>query len=382
MYRRETGGENMNLFKHPTTLFCCRGSKPDTCSHMNDSGKPVHICVHLMTFAMILSLILLIMPEDSPAGTITLNYANFPPASTFPCVQMEHWKQEVEKRTGGKVKVKTFPGSTLLGAKNMMDGVIDGIADIGCMVFAYQPGRFPLLEAVDLPVGFSNATVANAVLFDLYMKYKPESLHKVKVLALFTAPPADIMSKKPIRKLSDLKGYELRCTGAGVKPLKLLGATPVAMPQSETPEALQKGIVNGVFSSLDILKDFNFAETCRYATICHMQTTSFGVIMNMDTWNSLPADVKQVLDGLSREQSIWTGKYIDNHVKESVAWSKKKYDIKVINLPEKEYALWHQKVSPLTGEWEKKANGRGLPAEAFLRDLMTLKAKYEKEYGY
>ncbi len=321
------------------------------------------------------------MPAVSDAGSISLNYANFPPASTFPCVQMEHWKQEVEKRTGGKVKVKTFPGSTLLGAKNMMDGVIDGIADIGCVVFAYQPGRFPLLEAVDLPVGFSNATVANAVLFDLYKKYQPKSLSKVKVIALFTAPPADIMSKKPIRTLADLKGYELRCTGAGVKPLKLLGATPVAMPQSETPEALQKGIVNGVFSSLDILKDFNFAETCRFATVCHMQTTSFGVIMNMDKWNSLPADVKKVIEDMAREQSIWTGRYIDDHVKESVAWSKKKYGVEIIRLSQDEYTLWHKKVEPLAGEWQKKAASRGLPAEQFMNDLIQLKAKYEKEYG-
>ncbi len=333
------------------------------------------------TIMTAIALLLFAMPVTTLAGPVTLNYANFPPASTFPCVQMEHWKQEVEKRTGGKIKVKTFPGSTLLGAKNMMDGVIDDIADIGCVVFAYQPGRFPLLEAVDLPIGFSNATVANATLFELYRKYQPKSLAKVKVLALFTAPPADIMSKKPVRTLKDLKGYELRCTGAGVKPLKLLGATPVAMPMSETPEALQKGIVNGIFSSFDILKDFKFAETCRYATVCHMQTTSFGVIMNMDKWNSLPDDVKKVLDGLAKEQSIWTGRYIDRHVQESVEWSKKKYNLELITLPEKEYALWHKKVEPLTGEWVKKAESRGLPATAFLKDLMAAKQKYEQEYG-
>ena len=56
------------------------------------------------------------------AGT-TLTYANFPPAQTFPCVQMERWKTEVEKRTGGAIAVQTFPGSTLLGAKNMLRGV-------------------------------------------------------------------------------------------------------------------------------------------------------------------------------------------------------------------------------------------------------------------
>ena len=313
--------------------------------------------------------------------SVTLTYANFPPASTFPCVQMEKWKTEVELQTAGIVKVKTFPGGTLLGAKNMMDGVIDGVADIGVVVFAYQPGRFPLMEGVDLPIGFSGAKVANAVLYDLYMKYRPKSLSKVKVIALFTAPPANIMSKKPIRTLSDLKGYELRCTGAGVKPLKLLGAVPVAMPMSETPEALQKGIVKGIFSSLDILKDFNFAESCRYATICNMQTTSFAVVMNKKKWDSLPEKVKKVIDGLSREHSLWTGEYIDQHVKDSVAWAKKKYNEQVITLSDSEYKQWHQKVAPIKDEWLKKTEAKGLPAKAFLKDLMALKAKYEKEFS-
>ena len=69
------------------------------------------------------------------AGTIKLSYANFPPAPTFPCVQMERWKKEVEKRTNGKVAVSTYPGGTLLGAKNMMDGVIAGQADIGNVIY-------------------------------------------------------------------------------------------------------------------------------------------------------------------------------------------------------------------------------------------------------
>ncbi len=337
----------------------------------------------ILSTTTVMALVLFVLYGATTAfgESITLTYANFPPASTFPCVQMNKWKTEVELRTAGTVTVKTFPGSTLLGAKNMMDGVIDGVADIGVVVFAYQPGRFPLMEGVDLPIGFSGAKVANAVLYDLYMKYKPKSLSKVKVIALFTAPPANIMSKKPIRTLSDLKGYEVRCTGAGVKPLKLLGAVPVAMPMSETPEALQKGIVKGIFSSLDILKDFNFAESCRYATICNMQTTSFAVVMNKKKWDSLPANVKKVIDKLSREHSLWTGDYIDQHVKDSVAWARKKYNEQVITLGDSEYKLWHQKVAPIKDEWLKKTEAKGLPAKAFLKDLMALKAKYEKEFS-
>src|SRR6056297_2492254 len=76
---------------------------------------------------------------------------------TFPCVQMERWKEVVEKRTDDQVKIKTFPGGTLLGAKNMLRGVVQGQADIGCLCMAYQPGVFPLTSVMELPLGFKDA---------------------------------------------------------------------------------------------------------------------------------------------------------------------------------------------------------------------------------
>jgi TRAP-type C4-dicarboxylate transport system substrate-binding protein len=314
-------------------------------------------------------------------SAIELTYANFPPPKTFPSIQMERWVTEVAARTEGKVSVKTFPGGTLLKAKAMMDGVMDGVADIGCVAFPYQPGRFQLLAGVDLPIGFPNSKVANAVLWDLYKKYDPSSLKGVKVLALFTAPPASIMSKNPIRQMSDLSGYELRATGAGVAPLKILGAVPVSMPMPATVEALQKGVVKGVLSSTDILMDFKFAEQVFYTTRSDLQTTSFGVLMNLDKWNSLPADVKKVFEDLAREQSMWTGSYVDDHGKESVEWSKKNHKHEYIELAADEYAKWHDLMQPITDEWMKKTTAKGLPAQAFLNDLLLMKLKYEAEFA-
>lgn len=314
-------------------------------------------------------------------AAIELTYANFPPPKTFPSVQMERWADEVEARTNGKVSIKTFPGGTLLEAKAMMDGVMDGVADIGCVAFPYQPGRFQLLAGVDLPLGFPNSKVANAVLWDLYKKYQPASLKGVKVLALFTAPPASIMSKDPIRKMADLEGYELRATGAGVAPLKILGAVPVSMPMPATVEALQKGVVKGILSSTDILMDFKFAEQVSYTTRADLQTTSFGVLMNMDKWNALPADVQKVFEDLAWEHSMWTGTYVDDHGKESIEWSKQNHKHEYIELAADEYAKWHSAMKPITDEWLQKTVEAGLPAQAFLDDLLQLKSKYEAELG-
>jgi TRAP-type C4-dicarboxylate transport system substrate-binding protein len=312
---------------------------------------------------------------------IKLSYANFPPAPTFPCVQMERWKKEVEKRTNGKVKVDTYPGGTLLGAKNMFDGVAAGTADIGCTCTSYFPGAFPVVESIDLPIGWPSATVASVSLLELVDKYKPKELEKWKVLTMFTCPPANIMSMKPVLSLEDLKGYELRASGTGAKILGLLGAAAVGMPQSDVPEALQKGVIKGNVSSLEVMKDFKYAEYCRHVTAnVNLFVVSFAVVMNQKKWDSLPADVKKVIDDLSRDQAIWTGKYVDNHVKESMAWSEKTYNVQVYKLSPKEISKWYGILKPMTDTYIKNVEAKGLPAKGILDDVMKFKEKYSKQY--
>lgn len=337
------------------------------------------LCAVLTTVALLWGIAIVSGPAF--AGPITLSYANFPPAPTFPCVQMERWKKEVEKRTDGKVIVNTYPGGTLLDAKSMMDGVIAGQADIGCLCMAYQPGRFIVTNATALPVGFPNATVASLALWDLYNKYQPEEFAKVKVLTMFTCAPANIYAKKPVRNLEDLKGLELRASGGVAQVLKALGATPVGMPQPETPEALQKGVVQGAVSSLETLKDFKYAEMCRYVTIMNGPVYPFAVVMNQDRWDSLPEDVQKVMDDLSKEQAEWTGKYMDDHVNESIAWSKSTYNIEIIKLSKEETARWNNLLEPIPGKWIEDGSAKGLPAEQILNDIKMLNEKYTKQYG-
>jgi TRAP-type C4-dicarboxylate transport system substrate-binding protein len=311
---------------------------------------------------------------------IKLTYANFPPAPTFPCVQMERWAKEVEQRTQGKVKVQTFPGGTLLAAKNIFDGVMSGAADIGNFAMSYQPGRFPVSEAIDLPLGFTSAKAASLTLYDLIDKYKPKEFEGVKILTLFTCPPANIMTRTPVKSLADLKGMELRVGGTQSDIIKRLGGIPVAMPQSDTPEALQKGVVKGHVSSMEVLKDFNYAAYTANATITNLWVVSFGVVMNKDKWASLPADVKKVFDDLRQEQALWTGRYVDDHVLEAVKWSKEKYDLQMFELPVKEQAEIPTLLAPMVDDYVKKLAAAGLPGEQIVKDVMALKAKYEKEY--
>ena len=316
------------------------------------------------------------MPVSSMAGAIKLTYANFPPAPTFPCVQMERWKKEVEKRTNGAVAIQTFPGGTLLGAKAMMDGVIAGQADIGNLCMAYQPGRFLVTNGIALPVGFTSAKSGSLALLDLYNKYKPKAFSKVKVLAMFTTSPSHLMTKMPVKTLKDLKGVALRASGGAAAILKAWGANQVGMPQSAVPEAMQKGTIQGQFTSFDVLKDFKYAEMCKYAVVLNGPVYAFSVVMNMDKWNSLPKKVQKVMDSMVREQAEWTGNYLDNHVKESVSWSRKDQNVKFINLAPAEKAKWDKLIEPVAGNWVKAKKEKGIPAEAIAADVAALAKKY------
>src|SRR5690606_11032769 len=98
-------------------------------------------------------------PAPARAADITLTYAFFAPAATFPGRQMAHWAEELKKRTNDKVQVRTFPGGSLLSARDMYDGVSKGVADIGLGSPSYDPGRFPLTSGMSLPLGLPSSTV-------------------------------------------------------------------------------------------------------------------------------------------------------------------------------------------------------------------------------
>lgn len=312
---------------------------------------------------------LFVLQTPVMAGKTKLNYANFPPAPTFPCIQMERWKTEVEKRTNGQVQINTFPGGTLLGAKGMVDGVIAGQADIGCTSMAYQPGRFVVTNATSLPIGIKDAKSGSMALLKLYEKYKPKAFKDLVVLAMFTTPTSNIMSKVPVRSLSDIKGLDLRASGDAAQILKAWGANPVGMPMPATVEALQKGTVKGLFSSLDVMDGFKFAEQCKFVTMTETSVYPFAVFMNKAKWNSLPEDVKKVMMDLKEEHSQWTGEMLGEMIEKSISWSKETQNVEFIALSAEQKAKWDGKLDFLTEKWIKGAKEKGLPAEEIVKDL-------------
>ena len=324
---------------------------------------------------------LLLMAGPLPlwAAEINLTYAFFAPAGTFPGKQMAHWADELTKRTNGKVAVKTFPAGTLLGAREMYDGVSKGVADIGLGSPSYDPGRFPLTSGVSLPMGFTNATVASRTLWELTKEFQPKEYADFKVIAMFTTEPGFIQTKTAVRNAADLNGMKLRAAGTGVPVLKALGAAPIGMPMPEVPQSVQTGVINGTMTSREVLQDFKLAESLKFVTDYPTVVVTFAAVMDRKRWDKLPADVQKVIDQLAAEMPAWTGQYHDNeNVGAAMKWAAKEHKLQVVSLAADERAKWDAKLKPMEEQWVAEMSAKGLPAARYLARLRELRDQFAK----
>lgn len=284
--------------------------------------------------------------------SIKLTYSIFFPPTHGQTKAAMAWAKEIEKRTDNKVQISIFAGGTLTKAPQAYSGTEKGISDLGFSLFAYTRGRFPVMAAVDLPMGYPNGKVASRVAQGFAEAFNPKELSDVKVLYLHAHGPGILHTKKPVRKLEDLKGMKIRATGLSAKIVEALGGVPVAMPQGGTYEALKKGVVEGTFGPMEVLKGWKQAEVIKYTTECYSigYTTTFFVVMNLDKWNALPAEIKKVFDEVS-------DKYTDVHgdVWDSTDQEGRKYTLslgnEIIPLSDEESDRWRKAVEPVINDY-------------------------------
>ncbi len=313
------------------------------------------------------------------ASDINLNYAFFAPAQTFPGVQMQFWADELEKRTEGKVAVNTFPGGTLLTASNMLDGVLNGVADIGLTTTSYEPARFPLLNLIGDFSGIDvNAEVASQVAYQLVQEFPQEQfgLEDFKVITVFTSEPGYLQTRNQVSTLEDLSGMEIRVPGES-DTMRTLGAVPVGMSQAETGEALQAGIVQGVASSRETLMDLQYARYLDYIVDYPLTNVVMLAVMSRQRWDALPEDVQQIIDELGAEASQYAGHYLDGHVRDSIAWAQENHNVEVVTLSEAEQGRWAELLEPLNEQRIEQISAQGLPAAALYERMLELIEQYQ-----
>jgi TRAP-type transport system periplasmic protein len=311
---------------------------------------------------------------------VTLQFSSFFPPSDRLSLALKDFGKDIETKTNGRVKVDFFPGGTLTPPNQTYDGVLKDIVDMGESSFAITPGRFPAMEVLDLPSGAKNSVNMTKMANEFYKKFKPKELDAVKVLFLTAPSPQYFHTKKPVRKLEDLKGMKVRCAGGAVVNLvKALGAVPVVMPASDVYDALSKGVMEGVVVPWAAVGQFKFYEVVNYTTVNRLTSvSSVGyIVMNKSKWDSLPPDVQKIIEQLGDEYAgkmavIWDEKDAES-IKAAAA-----YKHQTINLSDAEEERWAKEAAPLYDAYIKEKGAKGVPAAdevAWIRDWMKKNQK-------
>ncbi|MDY0269478.1 TRAP transporter substrate-binding protein [Trichloromonas sp.] len=335
--------------------------------------------MHVKSLVSLLATILLTLPGIllAPGTGYAKNYtfSIFFPPTHEQAIAATNFAKEVEKRTDGRITMTPFPGGTLTKAPQVYDGVVTGISDLGNSCFAYTRGRFPVTAALDLPIGYPNGKVATWVADRFTKAINPEELKDVKVLYVHAHGPGLLHTKKPVRKLEDLKGMKIRATGLSAQVVEALGGVPVAMPQGDTYEALQKGVVDGTFAPIETLKGWKQGEVIKYTTECYDigYTTAMFVVMNLKQWNSLPVADQKIVEDVAAEWVKIHGEAWDRADEEGKAFTLGLGN-EMIPLSAEESARWRQAVEPVINDYiAKTPNGA-----QYVKELRALIAETSK----
>ena len=314
------------------------------------------------------------------ADVIKLKLANYFPTTHMNSVMLAKYCEELNKKLAGKVEITQYTGGTLLTAPKMAAGVATGIADIGFSHCSYTRGRFPVMEIMELPLGFPSPWIAGHVSNDFYNKFKPKEWDGYHLIVFSTSPVNVLQTlSKPVRTLEDLKGMKIRGTGRIGDIAKALGAVPMPIEIVDTYEALRRSVVEGNFGPLEQLKGFKIGEIEKYVTASWKigSVFSFYLVMNKAKWDSLPADVQKIIteysvnDFLPRWLVEWNA--IDIEGRE---WFLKQGG-QVLPISDAESARWVKAAEPVVGDFKKDMVAKGYKAKEIDGWISFIKERIE-----
>jgi TRAP-type C4-dicarboxylate transport system substrate-binding protein len=292
------------------------------------------------------------------------------------------WSDGLAKASGGRIEVKRFPGAQMGPPPLYYDLARNGQAEVAWFLSGGTPGRFPVTELINLPYLVGSSEIGTRVLNDreLRAKYVDPEHKGVKVLVMFTTQPGQVFStRKPIRTLEDMKGMRLRFSSPTIRDfIAALGGTPVGVQPTEIADGLQKGTLDGAFLDYGGAGiAFKLGGTVKYATEMYGYVASFGLAMNPDFYNRLPADLKKLVDEsvTGKEKEIGEGwDSIDGPGKKLLVDG----GAEAIRLTPQENARFRKVGTEVSEAKVKELEAKGLPARGAYQMMKALAEKHAK----
>lgn len=250
--------------------------------------------------------------------SVTLKFHTFmAPTSNVWLNMHKAWMDKVEKDSGGRIKFEAYPAMQLGGTPvQLYDQARDGVVDIVWTLPGNTTGRFPRVEVFELPFMMNNAEATSRAYWEYVQTMAPDEFKDTHVIALHVHGPGVIhTADKPVRSVGDMRGLKVRApTRQVTKLVGSLGAIPVGMPLPQIPDALSKGTINGCVIPWEVVPSVKVHELTKYHAEFDpaggaLYTTTFVMAMNKAKYESLPADLKKVIDANSgMATSGWLGK--------------------------------------------------------------------------
>ena len=323
------------------------------------------------------------------AQEITLKFHHFLPAlSPFHRDFVVPWTEKITKQSAGRIKFQLYPSMQLGGTPpQLYDQAKDGVADIIWTVTGYSAGRFPAFEVFELPFLINGSEDSSRALWEYVQvnKLNQSEFKDVHLLAVHQHDePHFHMVNKPIKTLADLKGMKIRApTRITNRFLAALGATPVGMPVTQVPDALSKGVLDGALLSWEIVPPIKAHELVKFHSEIPpkhpwLYSTVFAFAMNPAKYESLPPDLKKIIDANSgQETSAWLARVLDDAAaparKQAVDRGNTFNTISV-----EELKNWQTAANTVTEEWIKDLDKKGLNGKALVESARQLIGKYDK----
>lgn len=322
------------------------------------------------------------------AQEVTLKVHHFlPPPSTAHAKFMVPWCDKIAKESAGKLKCQLYPAMQLGGTPpQLFDQAKDGVADIVWTLPGYTAGRFPTVEAFELPFMMSNAEATSKALWEYVQQHARDEFKDVHPLAFHVHGPGFFHTReKQIKTLADLKGLKVRApTRLTNRLIAAVGATPVGMPVPQVPEALNKGVIDGAVIPWEVVPAIKVHELVKFHSMTDPKspafyTSVFIYAMNKAKYASLPADAKKALDANSGiGLSAFIGKaFMDGDVPGRQAAEARGNTIHTI--PASELAHWQKAAEAIQEDWIKEMNRRDKPGLKLVESARALIAKHTKK---
>ncbi len=316
------------------------------------------------------------------ADTVTLKVHHFLPAGSYAQTMfIKPWCDRIALDSGDRLKCQIYPSMQLGGTPpQLFDQVKDGIVDVIWTLPGYTAGRFPLVEVFELPFMMQNPESTSKALWDYVQQYDAAEFKDIHPLAFHVHGDGVFhMVKKPIKVMADLKDQKVRApTRQTNKMLAALGATPVSMPVPAVSESLAKSVIDGALVPYEVVPAVKIQELVKFHSETDpaepaIYTSVFVLAMNKARYESLPPDLKKVIDANSgKALSGMAGKaFLQADEEGKKTTTKNTTNV----IPKSELESWKKVGQTVTDAWVAEVTANGANGKMLLDNARALIVK-------